>query len=299
MKAQLAMKTMCVLIAASCLGACTGQRVSVRATAPTPVAASAPAAPIGAIPPTPLAPDAAPNAESGAAVAAVLTPQDAPSMRTYDPWERLNRGTYRFNARFDEAIFFPVADTYKRVLPEPVRDGVHNFFGNLAEVDSIINYALQGRLGLGARSLGRFALNSTIGIAGIFDVAARLNLPRTPTGFGTTLAKWGMHPGPFLVIPLLGPSTLREGFGLLADYGTSYAIDTGGLYRSTDKSWVIGGANAVDQRANVDFRYYATGSAFEYETIRFLYMHKKLLEDEGLHADEPREQPVPGEPAGK
>src|SRR5450631_4119697 len=85
-----------------------------------------------------------------------VTAADAPSMRTYDPWERLNRFTYRFNARFDEAVFFPVANAYRRV-PSPVRSGVHNFFGNLAEVGSVINYALQWRIKLGVRSLSRFA----------------------------------------------------------------------------------------------------------------------------------------------
>ncbi len=130
-------------------------------------------------------------------------------MTTYDPWGRLNRFTYRFNARFDEAVFLPVANGYRR-LPSPMRTGVHNFFGNIAEIDSFINYTLQGRLGRTVRSLGRFVINSTIGIGGLFDPATKFHLPKAPTGFGTTLAKWGMHPGPYLVIPFYGPSTLRE-----------------------------------------------------------------------------------------
>src|ERR1700693_255362 len=153
-----------------------------------------------------------------------VTPEDAPSMYTYDPWERVNRFTYRFNARFDEAVFLPVSNAYRRV-PSPLRSGVHNFFGNLSEVDSVINYALQWRLKLGVRSLGRFVINSTIGIGGLFDVAAKLKLPGAPTGLSATLAKWGVHPGPYLVIPLLGPSTLRDGLGFLGDYGASYGID--------------------------------------------------------------------------
>jgi phospholipid-binding lipoprotein MlaA len=215
-----------------------------------------------------------------------LTAADAPSIRTYDPWARLNRFSYRFNARFDEAVFLRVANGY-RWLPSPIRSGVHNFFGNLSEVDSVINYTLQGRLGRGVRSLGRFVINSTIGIGGLFDFATRFNLPNPPTGFGTTLAKWGMHPGPFLVIPFFGPSTLREGVGLLGDYATNYGIDLGDLYRG-DQSWGLGVVNAVDQRANISFRYYSTGSPFEYENIRFLYVRKLLLEDEGLH---PKDRP--------
>jgi phospholipid-binding lipoprotein MlaA len=226
-----------------------------------------------------------------------ITPADAPPMTTYDPWERLNRFTYRFNARFDEAVFLPVANGYRRV-PSPIRSGVHNFFGNLSEVDSVINYTLQWRLKLGLRSLGRFVINSTIGIGGLFDTAAKLKLPGAPTGLSTTLAKWGVHPGPYLVIPLLGPSTLRDGVGFLGDYGTSYGIDLFKLYRG-DVSWGLGTVNAVDQRANVNFRYYASGSPFEYETIRFLYVRKRLIEDEGVRGPGPRKKPSAELPAGE
>ena len=227
----------------------------------------------------------------------LLTPADAPPMYTYDPWERLNRFTYRFNARFDEAIFLPVADTYRRA-PGPIRAGIHNFFGNLAEIDSVINYTLQWRLKYGWRSLTRLAINSTIGIGGLFDVATKLKLPGTPTGFATTLAKWGMHPGPYLVIPLLGPSTLRDGVGFLGDYGTEYGINVFDLYRG-GVSWGLGTVNAVDQRANVSFRYYSGGSPFEYETVRFLYVRRRLIEDEGLRAKEPVKKPAVDVPAGK
>src|SRR5580693_5396411 len=226
-----------------------------------------------------------------------ITPADAPSMATYDPFERLNRFTYRFNARFDEAVFLPVSNVYRRI-PSPIRSGVHNFFGNLSEVDSVINYTLQWRLKLGLRSLGRFVINSTIGIGGLFDTAAKLKLPGAPTGLSTTLAKWGVHPGPYLVIPLLGPSTLRDGVGFLGDYGTSYGIDLFKLYRG-DVSWGLGTVNAVDQRANVNFRYYASGSPFEYETIRFLYVRKRLIEDEGVRGPGPRKKPSAELPAGE
>jgi phospholipid-binding lipoprotein MlaA len=227
----------------------------------------------------------------------LFTPADAPSMTTYDPWGRLNRFTYRFNARFDEAVFLPVANGY-RYVPSPLRTGVHNFFGNLAELDSMVNYTLQGRLGRMVRSVGRFVINSTVGIGGLLEVAAKLNLPKAPTGFGTTLAKWGMHPGPYLVIPFYGPSTLREGIGLAADYGTSYYINVANLYRG-DQSWGLGVVNVVDQRANIDFRYYATGSPFEYETIRFLYVRKLLIEDAGLHKKRPLPRANPNLPAGE
>lgn len=228
-----------------------------------------------------------------------LTAAEAPSMATYDPWEPVNRFTYRFNARFDEAIFLPVANAYGR-LPSPIRSGVHNFFGNLSEVNSTLNFALQGRFGHSARSLGRFAINSTIGIGGLFDIAKHIWLPPGPTGFGVTLSKWGMHPGPYLVLPFLGPSTLRDGVGLAADFGTLYAADVGGFYRNSDNAWMFTVANSIDLRAHTNFRYYSTGSAFEYEMIRFLYVRKRLIEDEGL----PKAEGAPparqiAEPAGK
>jgi phospholipid-binding lipoprotein MlaA len=237
------------------------------------------------------------DSEKGTQEIPLFTPADAPSMTTYDPWGRLNRFTYRFNARFDEAVFLPVANGYRRV-PSPLRSGVHNFFSNLAELDSMVNYTLQGRLGRTVRSVGRFVINSTFGIGGLFEIAAKIDLPKAPTGFGTTLAKWGMHPGPYLVIPFYGPSTLREGIGLAADYGTSYYINVANLYRGGE-SWGLGLVNVVDQRSDIDFRYYATGSPFEYETIRFLYVRKLLIEDAGLHKKRPPRRADPNLPAGE
>jgi phospholipid-binding lipoprotein MlaA len=226
-----------------------------------------------------------------------LTPADAPSMYTYDPLERLNRFTYRFNARFDESVFLPAANGYRRI-PAPLRAGVHNFFGNLSEVKSTVNYLIQWRLPGGARSLGRFVINSTLGIGGLFDVATRLKLENQPTGFGTTLSKWGAHPGPFLVIPLLGPSTLRDGIGMLGDFGIGYAINVADLYRG-GKSWALDVVEGVDTRANVSFRYYGSGSPFEYETIRFLYVRKALIEDDALRGKNPLPRRDPATPAGE
>ncbi|MEP6883680.1 MAG: VacJ family lipoprotein [Gammaproteobacteria bacterium] len=274
------------------LGGCASQSITIR-TVPTehPAAENAAAAESAAAF-TAAAMDAAEKGADKALPPAgtaepPVTPSDAPSMYTYDPWERLNRLTYRFNARFDERVFLPVSNIYRRV-PSPIRSGVHNFFGNLAEVDSVVNYTLQWRLKLGLRSVGRFVINSTIGIGGLFDIAKKLKLAVAPTGLSTTLAKWGMHPGPYLVLPLLGPSTLRDGIGFLGDYATTYVINVADLYRGS-QSYVLGTVNAVDQRSNVSFRYYATGSPFEYENIRFLYVRKRLIEDQGVRAKEIRE----------
>jgi phospholipid-binding lipoprotein MlaA len=260
-------------------------------------AAVAAASTNGTAPTSGAAPSAAPASQEGTEPLVPLTAADVPSMYTYDPWERLNRFTYRFNARFDEAVFLPVANGYRRV-PLPVRSGIHNFFSNLSEVVSVVNYGLQVRIGGGGRSLGRFAINSTLGAGGLFDVATKLKLTNPPTGFSATLSTWGMHPGPFLVIPVLGPSTLRDGVGYLGDYGISYGVNVADLYRGY-QSYALGTVNAVDTRANVGFRYYATGSPFEYEVVRFLYVRKRLIEDEALHGrGKPRRRDVDA-PAGR
>jgi phospholipid-binding lipoprotein MlaA len=223
-----------------------------------------------------------------------LTAEDVPSMYTYDPWHRLNRFSYRFNARFDEAIFLPVTNGYRRV-PGPVRLGVHNFFSNLTEIDSFANYILQARFANSGKTLGRFVINSTIGIGGLFDVAKHMKLPSAPTGFSETLSTWGAHPGPYLVMPILGPSTLRDGVGYLGDYGLDYGVNPFNIYRGY-ASYGLGTLNAIDTRSNIGFRYYATGSPFEYEVIRFLYVRKRLIEDAALHGrgkPEPRDADAP------
>ena len=299
------MKLLCFGLICALLGGCASQEVSIRnEPAENPAAQNEAAAAFAAAAQTSDASPVASAAVPAEEPAPPVTPADAPSMHTYDPWERLNRFTYRFNARFDERVFLPAANLYRRA-PSPLRSGVHNFFGNLSEVDSVINYALQGRFKFGVRSLGRFVINSTLGLAGLIDVAKRLKLPGAPTGSSATLATWGMHPGPYLVMPLLGPSTLREGLGFLGDYGTSYAINVADLYRG-NLSWGLGTVNAVDERANVDYRYYASGSPFEYEDVRFLYVRKTLIEDEGLkpkHRKKGGKSPAPPneaeEPAGK
>jgi phospholipid-binding lipoprotein MlaA len=295
------------LLAVALLGGCASQVLSIH-TLPdeTPAAdnaaASANAAAFAEAAATAASQSASGNASKDVDVgqpdaAPPVTPADAPPMYTYDPLERFNRFVYRFNARFDEAIFLPVTHTYLRI-PGPLRSGVHNFFDNLGEVDSIINYVLQWRLQPGLRSLERLAINSTIGIGGLIDVATKLKLAGAPTGFATTLAEWGMHPGFYLVLPLLGPSTLRDGVGFAADYATEYGVDVFHLYRG-DVSWGLGVANAVDQRAHISFRYYSTGSPFEYEDVRFLYVRQRLIQDEGLHAKTPRTRPPADAPAGK
>jgi phospholipid-binding lipoprotein MlaA len=284
-------------VAALALGGCASQNLTIRSLPPeTPAADNAASMEKFAAAAATELSHPAPDLDS-APSAPLVTTADAPSMYTYDPLERFNRVIYRFNARFDESVFLPVANGYRRI-PGPVRSGVHNFFGNLSEVKSTVNYVLQLRPAGGIRSVGRFVVNSTLGIGGLFDVATKLKLPNPPTGFGVTLSKWGVHPGPYLVVPFLGPSTLRESLGLLGDFGIEYGINVANLYRG-NKTYALGVVNAIDTRSLVSFRYYGSGSPFEYETIRFLYVRKALIEDEALHT---KGRPKPRDaasPAGK
>jgi phospholipid-binding lipoprotein MlaA len=224
-----------------------------------------------------------------------LTAADVPPMTTYDPWERLNRFTYRFNARFDDFIFLPAADTYRR-FPAVLRSGVHNFFSNLSEVVSTLNYAAQLRPAPAVRSLGRFAINSTMGIGGLFDVATAAHIPGVPTGFAQTMSRYGVHPGPYLVTPLLGPSNLRDTSGFAADFMTDWGINLLDLYRGT-VGWALTPLDAVDIRANTSFRYYSTGSPFEYDAVRFLFVRKTLIEDDAQRLWHVK--PDPQRPAGQ
>lgn len=127
-----------------------------------------------------------------------------------DPWEGYNRGMYAFNDSLDRAVLKPVAQTYRDGFPDFAQEGISNFFGNLEDVGTGLNNLLQGKFAEGASDLGRFAFNSIVGIAGLWDVATPLGLEKHTEDFGQTLGWWGVPPGPYFVIPFLGPSTLRD-----------------------------------------------------------------------------------------
>ena len=126
-----------------------------------------------------------------------------------DPFEEINRKTYEFNESLDKNILKPVAEVYSN-FPPKVKKGVTNFFNNLEEVDTFINQLLQGKPKESINDLSRFVINTTIGIGGIFDVASKMGLKRHVEDFGQTLAVWGVSEGPYIMLPFLGPSTLRD-----------------------------------------------------------------------------------------
>jgi len=145
-----------------------------------------------------------------------------------DPFERYNRKMTRFNLKADELVLEPVARGYRKVVPSPVRNGARNFFSNLREPLNMFYDVLQGKWSMAGRDAGRFVINSTLGFAGLNDVASYMDLPPRDEDFGQVLAVWGVGPGPHVVLPLLGPSNVRDGLGLIPGYyyGTFMPPDT-------------------------------------------------------------------------
>ncbi|MDP9066380.1 MAG: VacJ family lipoprotein [Pseudomonadota bacterium] len=159
-------------------------------------------------------------AVAAALSACVTLPPDRP--RTpQDPWESWNRGVYKFNDALDRAVAKPVAREYVKVVPHPIRVGVSNFFANLNTPTVFVNDALQGKFLAAGNDLGRFLMNSTLGIGGILDPATAAGLATNDEDFGQTLGKWGVHAGPFVELPILGPSDLRDGPARLVDTYTN------------------------------------------------------------------------------
>lgn len=149
---------------------------------------------------------------------ATTTEQSADSR---DPWESYNRSVSRLNDSLDQAVLRPVSVTYVEVTPSFMQRGVYNFFDNLSEASNAINHVLQGKWSDAGTSTGRLLLNSTLGLGGVLDVASRAGLSRSePESFGQTLSVWGLGPGPYLVLPLLGPSTVTDALGKPVDWQT-------------------------------------------------------------------------------
>ena len=140
-----------------------------------------------------------------------------PDANPRDPLEPLNRGVYRFNEAVDGAVLKPVAQGYVTMVPSPVRTGVGNFFANLRDAWSALNAALQARPQPAAENFMRFSVNTFLGLGGVLDIASEMGIPRTTLDFGHTLGRWGVPPGPYLVLPLLGPSTVRETVAMPVD----------------------------------------------------------------------------------
>ena len=153
--------------------------------------------------------------------AVVLVLQGCASVKTADardPWESMNRRVYQFNDALDTVAIKPAAEIYTKVLPSFVRTGIHNFLGNLGDVWSMANSAMQLKGQATAETFMRINVNTFMGLGGLLDVASEMRLEKRKEDFGQTLGFWGVKPGPYLVLPLLGPSTLRDTLAMPVDF---------------------------------------------------------------------------------
>jgi phospholipid-binding lipoprotein MlaA len=194
-------------------------------------------------------------ASLAAAVAAAACATSPEALEANDPFEPVNREIYEFNIAADRALLRPAARGYRAVTPQPARDGVHNFFVNLNQPVVFANLVLQGRFEESLETVGRFAMNTVFGLGGVFDVASAEDVPRHETDFGLTLARWGVGEGPYLMLPLLGPSNPRDGIGRIADR-YPYPLNWNADFSDSVEAWSLRGLNAVEFRAR-------HGDAFE------------------------------------
>ena len=202
-----------------------------------------------------------------------------------DPLEGYNRVMYKINSSADSAIFKPAAKVYDAILPDPISHGVSNFFSNLNEITVIINDLLQFKFGQAMDDLGRFGLNTTVGIGGLFDVAGHAGYEKHNEDFGQTLGVWGVESGPYVVLPIFGPRTVRDTVGLVGDYYTDPItyIDHNKTRYSIWAVW------AVDKRANLlkAEKVLDEAALDEYSYVRDAYLqHRQNLVYDGNPPEE-------------
>jgi len=223
---------------------------------------------------------------------ATLPPGEKPDPR--DRFERVNRSIYIFNVKVDHAVLRPTARTYVRLIPRGARTAVTNFMSNLTYTTTILNDFLQGQFRAGASDTTRLVVNTLFGLGGLFDVASPSGLDRHSADFGQTLGKWGVHSGPYVMLPLLGPSTLRDSIGLLADeYTTPRAYITDPYVR-----WSLFTVDLIDHRAALlDEDKYIDRSFDPYAFIRNVWLQRREYQ---IHGDQPPDElpPDAGEDSG-
>ena len=173
--------------------------------------------------------------------------QGVEEAKNIDPWESMNRRVFAFNETLDKYLLKPVARGYRFVLPDFAQRGVTNFISNIYEFNDVINSILQGRAEGAAQSSGRFVINTTLGLLGLFDVATPMGIPLQRSDFGQTLAVWGVDTGPFVMLPLLGPRTVRSGVGYFFDTYTSIPA----LIENREAAWIFWTIEVVDYRVRL------------------------------------------------
>lgn len=205
--------------------------------------------------------------------------------RDPDPWIGMNRGIYGFNDRLDRWVLRPIATGYTKIMPDPLENGVSNFFDNLENPAIALNQFLQGKPRAGVNDLGRFLVNSTLGIGGLFDVASRFGMREHEEDFGQTLVYWGLAQGPYFELPLRGPSTVTYAIGMVGDAFTNPVrfIERVALRNS------LYGLSLVDLRKRL-FSAEELISGDEYLFIRDAYLQRReYLVTDGVFEEDPFE----------
>jgi len=211
---------------------------------------------------------------------AANAPASARAARTKgDPWEKFNRGMYRLFQKFDRAVFRPVALAVGKIIPKPIRTGIRHFLSNLSEPVVFLNDVLQLKPGRAVRTLSRFTLNSTVGIGGLADVAKTAKLPHRNNGLGNTLARYGVGPGPYMFLPIIGPTTLRDLSSAQADR-LVLPLAVGKPFNRFDWQLATGAIAGLDQRieSDEDLRNLLSGAADPYATLRSVYLQSRIAE---------------------
>jgi phospholipid-binding lipoprotein MlaA len=203
-----------------------------------------------------------------------------------DPLQGVNIKSFEVTQAVDRALVRPVALTYQRIVPDPLRSGFRNFLNNLREPVAFLNFLLQIKPGKAAETAGRFAINSTIGAAGLFDFARRrpFKLPRRPNGFANTLGYYGVKPGPFLYLPLIGPTTLRDFLGDGLDR-LFLPVVVGRPFSRPVYAISVGTLSSLDQRAEFDEKLQVlhADSVDPYAATRQDYLHHRQDVIDALH----------------
>ena len=217
-----------------------------------------------------------------------------------DPLERMNRATHRFNDSVDRAVLKPVAIGYRDHVPQLIRTGVNNFLDNLAYTTTIVNDLLQLKVKDTLVDLGRFTVNSTLGIGGILDPATHFGIPKNDEDFGQTLGRWGVPSGPYLVVPFLGPSTIRDAPSIYVDVQTDLRV---GSWLDSTTEWALVGLSFVNRRAELLPFDASVDSAYDrYAFVRNAWLQRReyQVKDGNVPDDIPvdeLEDPAAGEAA--
>ncbi len=212
-----------------------------------------------------------------------------------DPLRAVNAESFAVTQKVDDAVIGPVARTYKNNVPSPIRRGIHNFLYNLREPIVFLNFLLQFKPGKAAETVGRFAINTTIGVAGVLDMAKRkpFHLPRRSNGFANTLGYYGVKNGPFLFLPIVGPTTIRDLLGGAVDR-LILPVGVGHPFTSTSYTVPAGILGALDHRSEFDqtLKDLHDNSPDPYAATRSFYLNRRQAEIDHLHGR------VEGDPAG-